>query len=311
MLNTGKIEQWAVTKENAQVRTTALGASSVELESSALLERAALQDLYLSVVRSSVLNLLYLEAEYNPIQPRGTFRKIVLSAFQKVGVQLCHAKRPTLEGRLHGADGTSIAHTLLGEAAIDNVLFCMNEVVRDEIEGDFIETGVLRGGCSILMRAFLKAMNITDRTVWLADSFEGLPAPNAEKYPADATSTWHHFLGGQASLEDVKRNFERYGLLDNQVKFLKGWFSDTLPHAAINKIAVLRLDGDLYESTMDSLVNLYPKLSVGGFVIVDDYHLPCCREAIDDFRSKHGITDEVLDIDGISAFWRRTNHTEM
>jgi hypothetical protein len=112
-----------------------------------------------------------------------------------------------------------------------------------------------------------------------------------------------------ASLTDVKRNFAAYGLLDNQVKFLPGWFKDTLPRAPIAKLAVMRLDGDYYESTMDSLTNLYDKLSVGGYVIIDDYGQDAwtnCRQAVDEFRNRHGITDEKIKVDSSCYFWRRT-----
>ena len=103
-----------------------------------------------------------------------------------------------------------------------------------------------------------------------------------------------------------RRNFERYCLLDEQVRFLKGWFSDTLPDAPIEELAVVRLDGDLYESTMDGLVNLYPKLSPGGYCIIDDYgHIDACRQAVDDYRSAHGIEEEMLVIDGAGSYWRR------
>jgi hypothetical protein len=189
----------------------------------------------------------------------------------------------------------------------NNVLLCIDNIIADGVDGDFIETGVLRGGCSILMKAALKAHGITDRDIWLADSFKGLPPPNSEKYPADSGATWHLFLGGEASLEHVKRNFDRYGLLDNHVRFLEGWFRDTLPVAPIEQLALIRLDGDLYESTMDSLVNLYPKLAFGGFLIIDDYYLDGCRQAIHDYRSENGISDTIIDIDGAGAYWRRTN----
>ena len=87
-------------------------------------------------------------------------------------------------------------------------------------------------------------------------------------------------------LEHVKENFQRYGLLDEQVRFVKGWFRDTLPHVPIERLAVLRLDGDLYESTIQALDGLYHKLSPGGFVIVDDYgNVPACRQAVNDFRA--------------------------
>ncbi|MBW4495248.1 MAG: TylF/MycF family methyltransferase [Oscillatoria princeps RMCB-10] len=156
------------------------------------------------------------------------------------------------------------------------------------------------------MRAILKAYGVTDRLVWVADSFEGLPAPNPTKYPEDAKWNLHLVDVLAVSLDEVMSNFERYGLLDERVRFLKGWFRDTLPHAPIEKLAVLRLDGDLYESTMDALVNLYPKLSIGGYAIVDDWTLDSCRQAIDDFRNQNGITDEIVPIDRSAVYWQRT-----
>src|SRR5262249_7246717 len=157
-------------------------------------------------------------------------------------------------------------------------------VITHEVPGDFIETGIWRGGACIMLRAVLAAYDVTDRIVWCADSFEGLPPPDAEKYPADAGDRHHTFAPLAVSLEEVKSNFERYGLLDERVKFLKGWFKDTLPSAPIGKLALLRLDGDMYESTMDALVALYDKVVPGGAVIVDDYGaVEGCRRAVSDF----------------------------
>ena len=95
-------------------------------------------------------------------------------------------------------------------------------------------------------------------------------------------------------------------MLDNRVKFLEGWFRDTLPTAPVEKLAVLRLDGDLYESTILALDSLYPKLSPGGFVIIDDYILEFCRKAVEDYRAKHGITDEMIQIDRTAVFWKKS-----
>jgi O-methyltransferase len=103
----------------------------------------------------------------------------------------------------------------------------------------------------------------------------------------------------------VESHFERYGLLDNKVVFLKGWFRDTLPSAPIEKLAVLRLDGDMYGSTIDALTNLYPKLSKGGFCIVDDYALDGCRRAVDEYRTEHGIDAEMRAIDWTGRYWRK------
>jgi len=107
------------------------------------------------------------------------------------------------------------------------------------------------------------------------------------------------------SLEDVRKNFERYELLDDQVQFLVGWFKDTLPSAPIDRLAVLRLDGDMYESTIQSLDALYPKLSPGGYCIIDDHHLPECRAAVADYRGRHKITDEIRRIDWAGVYWQR------
>eukprot|EP00316_Scyphosphaera_apsteinii_P015887 CAMPEP_0119319396 /NCGR_PEP_ID=MMETSP1333-20130426/49252_1 /TAXON_ID=418940 /ORGANISM="Scyphosphaera apsteinii, Strain RCC1455" /LENGTH=383 /DNA_ID=CAMNT_0007325791 /DNA_START=245 /DNA_END=1396 /DNA_ORIENTATION=+ len=107
-------------------------------------------------------------------------------------------------------------------------------------------------------------------------------------------------------LAEVKSHFARLGLLDERVFFLKGFFSDTLPTAPISQLALIRLDGDLYASTMDSLKELYPKLQSGGFCIVDDYYsFTECRQAVDEYRTKHGIVDELVRIDNMSVFWRR------
>jgi hypothetical protein len=198
------------------------------------------------------------------------------------------------------------AHSMIGLKRLNNLQHCVRHVLQNGIPGDLIETGVWRGGACILMRGMLKAYGVTDRYVWAADSFEGLPPPSPGQYAADAGDQHHTYSDWLAcSIEEVRRNFERYGLLDEQVRFLKGWFKDTLPTAPIERLAVIRLDGDMYESTMQALDALYGKLSPGGFVIVDDYFLKPCAQAIHDFRAGHGIEDEIHDIDGMGAFWQR------
>jgi hypothetical protein len=152
----------------------------------------------------------------------------------------------------------------------------------------------------------LKARGVTDRLVWVADSFAGLPPPDTARFPSDEGITLHRFSQLAVSLESVRENFRRYGLLDEQVRFLKGWFRDTLPAAPIRRLAVLRLDGDLYESTIQALDALYPKLSPGGYLIVDDYgNVAACRQAVHDYRDDHQITEPIERIDWGGAFWRR------
>ena len=209
--------------------------------------------------------------------------------------------------RADGRDWPTEAETMVGRARLDNLQHCVTDVIRDRIDGDLVETGVWRGGASILMRAVLKAFGDRDRSVWLADSFQGLPRPAPCEFPLDANDphwTFASYLG--VSRETVEANFRRYGLLDDQVKFLPGWFRETLPIAPIERIAVLRLDGDMYESTILALTTLYPKVSAGGFVIVDDYGaLPNCRLAVEDFRAAQGITDPIATVDWTGAYWRK------
>lgn len=209
--------------------------------------------------------------------------------------------------RLHGRDWPIHADTMIGVKRLESLCQSVRTVIEDNVPGDLVETGVWRGGASILMRGALEAYGDQIRKVWCADSFEGLPAPNLDRYPQDKGMIWHTEPGLAVSLESVRRNFQKYGLLDDRVVFLKGWFKDTLPVASIEKIAILRLDGDLYASTMDSLNSLYSKVSPGGFIIVDDYGIPedTCRRAINDFRSTHGISAPIQDIDGWGVFWRR------
>jgi O-methyltransferase len=214
-----------------------------------------------------------------------------------------------LSERSEGRDWPTEAETMVGLRRLDNLEACAISAIENEIPGDLVEAGAWRGGTAILMRAVLKAYSDYRRRVFVADSFQGLPHPDAANYPQDAGDTHHQlspYLG--VSLEQVKTNFDRYGLLDDQVRFLPGWFKDTLPGAPIERIAVLRLDGDMYESTMDGLVNLYDKVSDGGFVIIDDYGaLPNCRAAVEDFRRAQGIAEPVERIDWTGAFWQKGN----
>jgi O-methyltransferase len=157
------------------------------------------------------------------------------------------------------------------------------------------------------MRGVLKAYDDTSRCVWAADSFQGLPKPQPEVWQEDERAGLWRFDGTLGvSLKQVQANFELYGLLDDQVRFLPGWFRDTLPTAPVSRIALLRLDGDLYESTKDALQALYPKLSIGGYCIIDDYYSHSgARQAVTEYREKHGISEPIEQIDWTGAFWRR------
>lgn len=207
--------------------------------------------------------------------------------------------------REEGRDWPVNGVTMVGLRRLDHLHHAVAQVLADGIPGDLIEAGVWRGGAGILMRATLAVHGVTDRTVWLADSFQGLPPPRA-CFPADRDTRLHQESFLAASQEEVRTNFARYGLLDDRVRLVGGWFADTLPTLRGRRWALIRLDGDMYESTLISLQSLYPGLAPGGYLIVDDYGaLDSCRAAVDDFRSAHGIEDSLERVDWTAIAWRR------
>ena len=207
--------------------------------------------------------------------------------------------------RREGNDWPETELSMIGQVRMMNIKELAEDIIQNNIEGDFIETGVWRGGACIFMAAILKNHNIKDRNIWVCDSFEGLPKPNSEKYPSDAGDNHHTFSQLAIPMEQVQENFKTHDLLSDQIKFVKGWFKDTLPTLPAKKFSLLRLDGDMYESTMDALVNLYPKLSVGGYVIIDDYGLIPCKTAVTHYCQKNNIDCEIIKIDGSGAYWKK------
>jgi|SRR3989338_2773159 len=186
--------------------------------------------------------------------------------------------------------------SMLPWTGIEHLHQCIIDTVKRNVPGDFIETGAWRGGACIVAKSIYNDLK-TDKKVFVADSFEGLPPPNIEKYPDDIKDTHYLDQNMKASLEDVQESFKKFNLLDDNIIFLKGWFKDTLPKAPIEKISILRLDGDMYESTIDALKNLYYKLSIGGYCIIDDYYHLACRHAIYDFRLAHNIKEKIKKVD--------------
>ncbi len=199
------------------------------------------------------------------------------------------------------------AHTLIAPEALENLEFCISDVVSDQVPGDLIECGVFRGGASIFMRGVLQDLQVTDRKVWLADSFAGLPIPDRTTALKDAVvHAYLEQLGAfKISLADVQQNVSAYGLLDEQVGFLPGWFQETLPTFS-HPLAVLRCDGDWYESTVTVLEQLYDQVSSGGYVIIDDYNMLFgAYEAVNEFRQKRNITQSLIRVNDGVHYWRK------
>jgi len=271
-----------------------------------------LQDEYLQLLKWTLTDYHRVDkGEYKPLYKNSkAFREFILISIDKLlrkrNLVLCKRVESTNQNRLNGNDWPSYSETMIGLKRLGNIEECLKDVVKNNIEGDCIETGVWRGGATIFMKAVLNVLNETTKVVWVADSFEGLPKPD-DKFPEDKGDKHYEKNELSISLEDVKNNFKKYGLLDERVKFLKGWFKDTLPVAPIKSLSLLRLDGDMYQSTIEALESLYPKLSVGGYIIIDDWGaVEGCKKAVEDYRKKYQINEEIKTIDWAGVFWKKS-----
>lgn len=264
--------------------------------------------LYLDLLKRC-LTRFDMDEDLGPVVPEHLFRRRAWAGVSRLldrrGIVAFRRTQFEPSHRAEGLDWPARAETMVGLRRLDNLQRCIEDVVTASVPGDLLEAGVWRGGATILMRAVLAVLRDTSRTVWVADSFQGLPKPR-EIHPVDKDDLhWTQpFL--VVPMEEVQHNFTRYGLLDDKVRFLPGWFSDTLTAAPIVDLAVLRVDCDMYGSTTDVLSALYPKVSVGGFIIIDDYgDIPSCRAAVEDYRAEHHISEPLEPIDSHGVFWQR------
>ena len=268
--------------------------------------------LYLDTVKALILNDIYPEAEaeraylikcvdgVEQFDPQAFYSGAVVDPETMRSIEAAHRTGRHHEGLLKFA---TIGASMIGRARLDNVQTCLTTALADGVAGDFVECGVWRGGACAFAKAVLDAHG-SDRTVWLADSFEGLAEPEHPADTIDLSASKYPMLAVPRAR--VQALFERLGLMDARVRFLEGWFDETLAVAPIGPVAVLRLDGDYYESTMTPLRALYDRVSPGGFVIADDYGLlEPARRAVDEFRAERRISAPLEDIDGHGYFWRK------
>lgn len=249
------------------------------------------QEMYLEMIKGLVSGTSFNDAEKS-VSPEPTFKTI----------------RPfNLKARQWGMDWAYLGDTMTGWKRLDNIRKLLKSVVEDTIPGDYIETGVWRGGASVYARAVLDVLGQTDRLSYVCDSFAGLPPGDRSLDIKDKNwNLMHWYLA--VSDDVVARNFQKFGFLNSNVIFAKGFFNETMPHLKkkSNHFSVMRLDGDMYESTVDVLYNLYDKLSIGGYVIMDDWYGFPSKTACEDFFKVHGIEPEIIQIDKLSAYWKKT-----
>lgn len=278
-----------------------------------------LKNRYLDLMKRALTDYLRVDnphANATPIQLfrqrtliRRTKTRMIVAFLRLFRLAAVKPNPATIEQRRHdrenGIDWPVLAETMVGLKRLDHLQTTIETILADNVPGDLLEAGVWRGGASIFMQAVLTVHDARDRRVWLCDSFEGLPPPSPN-FPADAGLTLHEFSILAVSEEEVRGNFNRYDLAGDNLRFVKGYFESTLKDAPIGSLALLRMDGDMYSSTISILDALYEKVSAGGFVVIDDYHLKACARAVHDFRDAHGITDEISPIDNFGVFWRKS-----
>jgi len=204
----------------------------------------------------------------------------------------------------------SNSFTMIGTKRLLNIKYLINIISDENIEGDLIEAGVWKGGVIIYMRACLVAYSL-NKKVFGADSFKGLPPVDDVKYPDDKIYKTILKKGNDQGLmiskEEVIKNLNYFNFNDADTILLDGWFEDSLKDIRINKLSLLRIDGDMYKSTYEALDMLYHKVSEGGYIVIDDYGLGSmsCKKAVDDFRKKNNIDSELIKIDWTGVFWKK------
>ena len=249
-------------------------------------------DLYLDLIQKTITYSLWEEPGV-PIDahasrcraPNRWILRTVARLLGTMGLQLVRRVRYSEEQREKGLIWPMQADTMVGRRRLDNLRMCLEDVLHSGVKGDLIETGVWRGGASIFMKAVLTAHGDFNRRLFVADSFQGLPAAGPED--SEVLAAWGEQCKGldAVPLRNVQDNMRVLGIDEKLLVYHPGWFSDTVPGCELGPIALLRLDGDLYDSTRVTMEHLYPKLMLGGFCIIDDWGLSGCRKAVDDYFS--------------------------
>lgn len=225
--------------------------------------------------------------------------------------------------------------TMAGMARAASISEQLKLIKDSNVPGAYLEAGVWRGGMSIYARASMYVYKLAKRKMYVADSFMGLPPPRNSSLRPDETAYSQKASSNRTlavGMQHVKNNFRMYGVDSEQVVLVPGYFVDSLPPLREEmvrtgeQIALLRMDGDMYDSTIDILYNLYDLVPVGGIIVVDDWDwksgckegstararpLFGAKEAVIDFHAMHEITAVMHDIDGTGAWWQKEKEVQL
>lgn len=185
--------------------------------------------------------------------------------------------------------------TLTNSERIVSLIRAVQHLEKHNIPGDIVECGVWKGGSIIAILKTLMALKSFDRNIYLYDTFEGMSVPNAIDLSYKGESALKFYSENEdycnSSLEEVKKNVQKIGYPNDKIHYVKGKVEDTIPSYGVSKeISLLRLDTDWYESTLHELIHLFPRLTTGGLIIIDDYgHWQGCKKAVDEYLKNNGI----------------------
>lgn len=239
--------------------------------------------------------------------------KLLNKAFGRLGLQVVPLTR-SLPADMAGDEGFKKAYqqvkayTMTSPERLFSLYQAVQYVINNNIPGDFVECGVWKGGSSMMIAYVLKDLGITNRTIWMYDTYEGMSEPDEhdtdysgksaaiqleEADKQDPNSVWCY-----SSLEEVKTNVSTIGYPMDNIRFIQGKVEESIPGSIPDKIALLRLDTDWYSSTMHELVHLYPLLESRGVLIIDDFgHWEGAKKAVLEYFQKNSLYPLISRID--------------
>src|SRR6266478_7907173 len=194
-------------------------------------------------------------------------------------------------------------YTLVGPERVHSLFVLAQRVEEEKIPGDVIECGVCNGGTAAVLARFATRSRL-NRTVWLLDSFEGMPKPTENDGVSALGRTAESHVGQEVGdVQKVKQILRHVGADMTRIKIVPGWFQDTFPSVTAKQIAILNIDADWYQSVKLCLETFYDRVVPGGFVSLDDYgHWPGCRKAVDEFFQARELPYKLHQVD-YSAHW--------
>jgi cephalosporin hydroxylase len=280
---------------------------NVFFQRSEQVERATAR--YLKVVKSALLNEHYLENEVRFESLSGSAKAERRAAdklrdpvrYDTESYRRFARQRLGPAGPEQHTANSFLPFTAMGRTQLDHLERCLDTIRADSVSGDLIECGTGRGGGAIFMRAYLDGWELPDRSVFVADRFRSSPDP--DKAPQLLAQGIAGFL---ADLNLVRDGFARFDLLDDRVRFLEGAMHATLRDAPVGDLALIRIGPGIGGEARAVLDRLYDRVTVGGFVVVDQRAHTSVREQVAAFRAERGITTQIERVDDFAIAWRKS-----